>query len=298
MIYDILSDDQRKTCEEFLELDFSLALGDYGRFRVNVFKQNRGDSAAFRPIPNRIPNFEELRLPKVLMNVARLEKGLVLVTGPTGSGKSTTLAAMIDLINTEMKGHIITIEDPIEFVYKSNSCLVNQRELGPHTKSFANALRSALREDPDVILVGEMRDLETISLALTAAETGHLVFATLHTSGAPKTIDRVIDVFPAAQQNQVRAMLSESVQAIVTQALFKRRDNQGRVAAFEIMLATPAIRNLIRENKIAQMPSIMQTSKALGMTTMEAAVKDLLARNLVAMEEVSFYLPSPAVAGR
>ena len=295
MIYDILSDEQRKMFEEFLELDFSLALGDYGRFRVNVFKQNRGDAAAFRPIPNKVPTFEELGLPRVLANTARLEKGLVLVTGPTGSGKSTTLAAIIELINSEMKGHIITVEDPIEFVYRSNSCLVNQRELGPHTKSFANALRAALREDPDVILVGEMRDLETISLALTAAETGHLVFATLHTSGAPKTIDRVIDVFPAAQQNQVRAMLAESVQAIVTQALFKRRDNKGRVAAFEIMLATPAIRNLIRENKVAQMPSIMQTSKALGMMTMEAAVKELLARNLVSAEEVSFYLPTAAV---
>jgi twitching motility protein PilT len=298
MIYDILNDEQRKVFEEFLELDFSLALGDYGRFRVNVFKQNRGDAAAFRPIPNKIPGFDELGLPKVLMNVARLEKGLVLVTGPTGSGKSTTLAAIIDLINSEMKGHILTIEDPIEFVYRSNSCLVNQRELGPHTKSFANALRAALREDPDVILVGEMRDLETISLALTAAETGHLVFATLHTSGAPKTVDRVIDVFPAGQQNQVRAMLSESIQAIITQALFKRRDNKGRVAAFEIMLATPAIRNLIRENKIAQMPSIMQTSKAMGMITMEAAVKELVARNLVSTEEVAFYLPTTAAAGR
>jgi len=298
MIYDILSDEQRKIFEEFLELDFSLGLGDYGRFRVNVFKQNRGDAAAFRPIPNKIPGFDELGLPKVLMNVARLEKGLVLVTGPTGSGKSTTLAAMVDLINAEMKGHIITIEDPIEFVYRSNSCLVNQRELGPHTKSFSNALRAALREDPDVILVGEMRDLETISLALTAAETGHLVFATLHTSGAPKTVDRVIDVFPAGQQNQVRAMLSESIAAIATQALFKRRDNRGRVAAFEIMLATPAIRNLIRENKVAQMPSIMQTSKALGMMTMEAAVKELVARNLVTTEEVAFYLPNQGAAGR
>ncbi|MGD0237750.1 MAG: type IV pilus twitching motility protein PilT [Syntrophorhabdales bacterium] len=297
MIYDILNDEQRKMFEEFLELDFSLALGDYGRFRVNVFKQNRGDAAAFRPIPNKVPSFEELGLPRVLATTARLEKGLVLVTGPTGSGKSTTLAAIIELINSELKGHIITVEDPIEFVYRSNSCLVNQRELGPHTKSFANALRAALREDPDVILVGEMRDLETISLALTAAETGHLVFATLHTSGAPKTIDRVVDVFPAAQQNQVRAMLAESVQAIVTQALFKRRDNKGRVAAFEIMLATPAIRNLIRENKVAQMPSIMQTSKALGMITMEAAVKELLARNLVSAEEVAFYLPT-AAAGR
>jgi twitching motility protein PilT len=205
---------------------------------------------------------------------------------------------MINLVNSEMKGHIITVEDPIEFVYRSNSCLVNQRELGPHTKSFANALRAALREDPDVILVGEMRDLETISLALTAAETGHLVFATLHTSGAPKTIDRVIDVFPAGQQNQVRAMLSESIAGIVTQALFKRRDNRGRVAAFEIMLATPAIRNLIRENKVAQMPSIMQTSKALGMMTMEAAVKELVARNLVTTEEVAFYLPGPGSLGR
>ena len=298
MIYDILSDEQRKIFEEFLELDFSLGLGDYGRFRVNVFKQNRGDAAAFRPIPNKIPTFEELGLPKVLANIARLEKGLVLVTGPTGSGKSTTLAAMVDLINSEMKGHIITIEDPIEFVYRSNSCLVNQRELGPHTKSFSNALRAALREDPDVILVGEMRDLETISLALTAAETGHLVFATLHTSGAPKTVDRVIDVFPAGQQNQVRAMLSESIQAIITQALFKRRDNRGRVAAFEIMLATPAIRNLIRENKIAQMPSIMQTSKAMGMMTMEAAVKELVARNLVTTEEVAFYLPNQGASGR
>jgi twitching motility protein PilT len=298
MIYDILSDDQRKIFEEFLELDFSLGLGDYGRFRVNVFKQNRGDAAAFRPIPNKIPGFEELGLPKVLASLSRLEKGLVLVTGPTGSGKTTTLAAMINLVNSEMKGHIITVEDPIEFVYRSNSCLVNQRELGPHTKSFANALRAALREDPDVILVGEMRDLETISLALTAAETGHLVFATLHTSGAPKTIDRVIDVFPAGQQNQVRAMLSESIAGIVTQALFKRRDNRGRVAAFEIMLATPAIRNLIRENKVAQMPSIMQTSKALGMMTMEAAVKELVARNLVTTEEVAFYLPGPGSLGR
>jgi twitching motility protein PilT len=299
MIYDILNDEQRKAFEEHLELDFSLALGNYGRFRVNVFKQNRGDAAAFRPIPNRIPGFEELGLPKILMSLARLEKGLVLVTGPTGSGKSTTLAAMVDLINNEMKGHIVTVEDPIEFVYNSNLCLVNQRELGPHTKSFANALRAALREDPDVVLVGEMRDLDTISLALTAAETGHLVFATLHTSGAPKTIDRVIDVFPAAQQNQVRAMLSESLQAVVTQALFKRRDGRGRVAAFEIMIATPAIRNLIRENKVAQMPSIMQTSKALGMMTMEAAVKELVARNLVSTEEVAFYLPSsPPAAGR
>jgi len=290
MIYDILSDQQRKTYEEHFEIDFSFSLGEYGRFRVNVFKQNRGDAAVFRTIPNAIPSFESLGLPKVLIDLCRLEKGLVLVTGPTGSGKSTTLAAMIDLINGELKGHIVTIEDPIEFVHSSRSCLVNQRELGPHTHNFANALRSALREDPDIMLIGEMRDLETISLALTAAETGHLVFGTLHTSGAPKTIDRIVDVFPGAQQNQVRSMLSESIQAIITQALFKHKDGKGRVAAFEIMTASPAVRNLIRENKIAQIPSTMQTSRQLGMQTMEASVKELLARNLVTQEEVAFYM--------
>jgi twitching motility protein PilT len=290
MIYDILSDQQRKTYEEMFEIDFSFALGEYGRFRVNVFKQNRGDAAVFRTIPNKIPTFDELGLPKILQDLTRLEKGLILVTGPTGSGKSTTLAAMIDLINTELKGHIISVEDPIEFVHSSKACLVNQRELGSNTHSFANALRSALREDPDVILIGEMRDLDTISLALTAAETGHLVFGTLHTSGAPKTIDRVVDVFPAGQQNQVRSMLSESLQAVVTQALFKRRDGKGRVAAFEIMTGTPAVRNLIRENKIAQIPSILQTSRSVGMQTMESSVRDLMARNLVTQEEVAFYL--------
>jgi twitching motility protein PilT len=291
MIYDILNDQQRKVFEENLELDFSFALGDIARFRVNVFKQQRGDAAVFRTIPTKIPTFEELNLPKVFMDIARMEKGLCLVTGPTGSGKSTTQAAMIDLINSEEKGHILTIEDPIEFVHPSKNCLVNQRELGPHTKSFANALRSALREDPDVILVGEMRDLETISLALTAAETGHLVFGTLHTSGAPKTVDRVIDVFPAAQQAQVRAMFAESIQAVITQALFRRRDGKGRIASFEIMIGTPAIRNLIREGKIAQIPSIMQTSKGIGMQTMEASVQELLMKNLVTREEVAFYLP-------
>jgi len=290
MIYDILSDQQRKIYEEQLEIDFSFSLGEYGRFRVNVFKQNRGDAAVFRTIPGTIPTFESLGLPKVLIDLCRLEKGLVLVTGPTGSGKSTTLAAMVDLINTGLKGHIITIEDPIEFVHSSKSCLINQRELGPHTHTFANALRSALREDPDVMLIGEMRDLETISLALTAAETGHLVLGTLHTSGAPKTIDRIVDVFPGAQQNQVRSMLSESIQAIITQALFTHRDGKGRVAAFEIMTASPAVRNLIRENKIAQIPSAMQTSRQLGMQTMEASVKELLARNLVTQEEVAFYM--------
>ncbi|MCX5803134.1 MAG: type IV pilus twitching motility protein PilT [Proteobacteria bacterium] len=291
MIYEILNDNQRKSYEEHLELDFSFSLGDYGRFRVNVFKQARGDAAVFRTIPTKIPTFEELNLPKVFMDLARLEKGLVLVTGPTGSGKSTTLAAMVDLVNKEEKGHIITIEDPIEFLHPSKSCLVNQRELGPHTHSFANALRSALREDPDVILVGELRDLDTIALTMTAAETGHLVFGTLHTSSAPDTVDRVIDVFPAAQQNQVRSMFAESIQAIITQALFRRKDGKGRVAGFEILIANNAIRNLIRESKIAQIPSIMQTSKALGMQTMEAAVTELLNKNLVTRDEVSFYLP-------
>jgi twitching motility protein PilT len=291
MIYEILNDNQRKAYEEHLELDFSFSLGDYGRFRVNVFKQARGDAAVFRTIPTKIPTFEELNLPKVFMDLSRLEKGLVLVTGPTGSGKSTTLAAMVDLVNKEEKGHIITIEDPIEFLHPSKSCLVNQRELGPHTHSFANALRSALREDPDVILVGELRDLDTIALTMTAAETGHLVFGTLHTSSAPDTVDRVIDVFPAAQQNQVRSMFAESIQAIITQALFRRKDGKGRVAGFEILIANNAIRNLIRESKIAQIPSIMQTSKGLGMQTMEAAVTELLNKNLVTRDEVSFYLP-------
>lgn len=294
MIYDVLNDQQRKVFEENLELDFSFALGDIARFRVNVFKQQRGDSAVFRTIPTKIPTFEELNLPKVFRDVAQLEKGLVLVTGPTGSGKSTTLAAIIDLINTEEKGHILTVEDPIEFVHSSKNCLINQRELGPHTKSFSNALRSALREDPDVILVGEMRDLETISLALTAAETGHLVFGTLHTSGAPKTVDRIIDVFPAAQQAQVRAMFSESIQAVITQNLFKRKDGKGRVAAFEIMIGTPAVRNLIREAKISQIPSIMQTSRAVGMQTMEFSVTELLTKNIVTRDEVAFYLPQSA----
>jgi len=291
MIYEILNDNQRKSYEEHLELDFSFSLGDYGRFRVNVFKQARGDAAVFRTIPTKIPTFEELNLPKVFMDLSRLEKGLVLVTGPTGSGKSTTLAAMVDLVNKEEKGHIITIEDPIEFLHPSKSCLVNQRELGPHTHSFANALRSALREDPDVILVGELRDLDTIALTMTAAETGHLVFGTLHTSSAPDTVDRVIDVFPAAQQNQVRSMFAESIQAIITQALFRRKDGKGRVAGFEILIANNAVRNLIRESKIAQIPSIMQTSKGLGMQTMEAAVTELLNKNLVTRDEVSFYLP-------
>ena len=295
LLYDILNDQQRKIFEENHEIDFSIAFKDIARFRVNAFVQSRGESAVFRTIPTKILTFQELGLPKTLEDISRNEKGLVLVTGPTGSGKSTTLAAMIDLINNELKGHIITIEDPIEFVHHSKQCLISQRELGPHTHSFANALRAALREDPDIILVGEMRDLETIQLALTAAETGHLVFATLHTSSAPKTVDRVIDVFPPEQQEQVRAMFSESIQAVVTQTLLKRRDGKGRVAALEIMIGTPAVRNLIREAKISQIPSIIQTSQKFGMQTMDQSIKELVQKNIVAKTEVMQLVSSPSV---
>ncbi len=285
MIYDILNDQQRKIFEETRELDFSIALGEYGRFRVNVFSQNRGEAAVLRTIPNKVKSFEELVLPRICRSVAKAEKGLVLVTGPTGSGKSTTLATMVDSINASYNKHIITIEDPIEFIHESKKCLVNQREVGEHTHSFANALRSALREDPDVILVGEMRDLETISLALTAAETGHLVFATLHTSSAPKTIDRIVDVFPAGQQAQIRTMLSETLYAVISQILLKRADGTGRIPALEVMICTSAIKNLIRESKTAQILSTLQTSQKFGMQTMEMAVKSLLERKLISPEE-------------
>jgi len=292
LIYDMLSDHQKQVFEDKMELDFSFMYGDIARFRVNVFNQQRGLSAVLRHIPDKIPSFEQLRCPPVFQDIALTEKGLVLVTGPTGSGKSTTLAAMIDYINVRKKRHIITIEDPVEFVHTSKRCLIHQREVGAHTKSFAAALRSALREDPDVILVGETRDLETISLALTAAETGHLVFASLHTNSAPDTIDRIIDVFPSDRQNQVRSMLSSSLHAVISQHLFKTKDGRGRLAAFETMLVTPAIRNLIRENKIEQILSIMQTSKGLGMQTMEAACQHLLANKLVTKDEVLFFLSS------
>jgi len=276
MVYDIMNDTQRKTFEEHLELDFSFSLGDIARFRVNAFWQNRGMSAAFRVIPTEVFTLDQLKCPEVFSSIAMEARGLCLVTGPTGSGKSTTLAAMMDYRNQAERGHILTIEDPIEFVHKSKSCLVSQRELGPHTHSFANALRSALREDPDIILVGELRDLETIRLALTAAETGHMVFGTLHTSSAPKTIDRVIDVFPAAEKDMVRSMLSESLRAIISQALIKTSDGNGRVAAHEIMLGTPAIRNLIRENKVPQMVSVIQTSSRAGMQTLDADLQQLV----------------------
>lgn len=283
MVYDIMSDSQRKRFEEHSELDFAMQLGEIARFRVNVFRQQRGLGAVFRRIPTEILTLEQLGMPAILGDLTRKERGLILVTGPTGSGKSTTLAAMLNLVNEEEEGHIITIEDPIEFVHRSKKCLINQREVGPHTQSFSNALRAALREDPDCVLVGELRDLETISLALTAAETGHLVFATLHTSSAPKTVDRVIDVFPPEQQEQVRAMFAESIQAIVTQTLC-RKIGGGRVAALEILLGTTAVRNLIREGKIHQIPSMMQTSQGLGMQTLEMNLMSLVDQGLITKE--------------
>ncbi len=292
ILYDVLSDKQRKTFEENQELDFAISFGDTSRYRVNAFVQNRGEGIVFRQIPFDIPSIEQLGLPTILGELAMKKKGLVLVTGPTGSGKSTTLAAMIEFVNQCEKIHILTVEDPIEFTYKPKKALINQRELGAHTKSFANALRSALREDPDVILVGEMRDLETIQLAITAAETGHLVFGTLHTSSAPKTIDRIIDVFPSGQQAQIRTMFSESILAVVAQNLIKRKD-KGRVAALEIMVATPAIRNLIREGKVPQINSAIQTGKLHGMITMDNALVDLYEKDLVELDEIKGLLTNP-----
>ncbi len=285
MVYDIMSDAQRKVYEEFLEVDFSFELRDVARFRVNAFNQERGAGAVFRTIPSVVLTLEELEAPKIFKEISENPRGLVIVTGPTGSGKSTTLAAMVDYVNENQFSHILTIEDPIEFVHKSKKCLINQREVGPHTHGFAQALRSALREDPDVILVGEMRDLETIRLALTAAETGHLVFGTLHTSSAAKTIDRVVDVFPAAEKEMVRSMLSESIRAVISQTLLKRKDGSGRVAVHEIMIGTPAIRNLIRENKIAQMYSSIQTGQNMGMQTLDQGLTELVRRNVIAPQE-------------
>ncbi|MCL6556700.1 MAG: type IV pilus twitching motility protein PilT [Burkholderiales bacterium] len=287
MIYDIMNDAQRKFYEENLEVDFSFEVPNLARFRVNAYVQQRGAAAAFRTIPSKVLTLEQLNAPAIFKDLCHHPNGLVLVTGPTGSGKSTTLAAMINEINETEYGHILTIEDPIEFVHESKKCLINQREVGPHTLSFNNALRSALREDPDVILVGELRDLETIRLALTAAETGHLVFGTLHTSSAPKTIDRIIDVFPAAEKEMVRAMLSESLRAVIAQTLLKTKDGSGRVAAHEIMIGTPAIRNLIRENKVAQMYSTIQTGQNVGMQTMEQCLADLVRRNIISEAEAA-----------
>jgi len=280
-----MNDGQRKFYEENLECDFSFEIPNLARFRVNAFNQNRGAGGVFRTIPSKILSLEDLKAPKVFGEIANQPRGVVLVTGPTGSGKSTTLAAMVNHINENEYGHILTVEDPIEFVHESKKCLINQREVGPHTLSFANALRSALREDPDIILVGELRDLETIRLAMTAAETGHLVFGTLHTSSAAKTIDRIIDVFPAEEKEMMRAMLSESLRAVISQTLLKTKDGSGRVAAHEIMVGTPAIRNLIRENKVAQMYSAIQTGAQLGMQTLDQNLTDLVRRNVIAKEE-------------
>lgn len=285
MVYDIMNDSQRKQYEDELECDFSFEIPNLARFRVNAFNQNRGASAVFRTIPSKVLTLEELNAPKIFREISDQPRGIVLVTGPTGSGKSTTLAAMVDYVNENQYSHILTIEDPIEFVHTSKRSLINQREVHRDTLGFSNALRSALREDPDVILVGEMRDLETIRLALTGAETGHLVFGTLHTSSAAKTIDRIIDVFPAEEKDMVRAMLSESLRAVIAQTLLKTKDGTGRVAAHEIMLGTPAIRNLIRENKIAQMYSSIQTGQQLGMQTLDQCLQDLVRRNIVSLSE-------------
>ncbi|MBA4288727.1 MAG: twitching motility protein PilT [Pseudomonas sp.] len=283
LIYDIMNDKQRKDFEEFLETDFSFEVPGVARFRVNAFNQNRGSGAVFRTIPSKVLSMEDLGMGEIFRKISDVPRGLVLVTGPTGSGKSTTLAAMLDYINSNKYHHILTVEDPIEFVHESKKCLVNQREVHRDTLGFSEALRSALREDPDIILVGEMRDLETIRLALTAAETGHLVFGTLHTTSAAKTIDRVVDVFPAEEKSMVRSMLSESLQSVISQTLLKKIGG-GRVAAHEIMIGTPAIRNLIREDKVAQMYSAIQTGGSLGMQTLDSCLKNLVAKGIVSRD--------------
>ncbi len=292
LVYDIMNDFQRKEFEENLECDFSFDVPNLARFRVNVFNQDRGMAVVFRTIPSKVLTLQDLDCPPIFQQIASYPRGLVLVTGPTGSGKSTTLAAMIDYVNDSQHSHILTIEDPIEFVHQNKNCLINQREVHRDTLSFNNALRSALREDPDIILVGELRDLETIRLALTAAETGHLVFGTLHTNSAAKTIDRIIDVFPGAEKGMVRSMLSESLRAVISQTLLKRIGG-GRVAAHEIMIGTPAIRNLIREDKIAQMYSMLQTGANVGMKTLDSDLKSLVQRGIVSLEEAKSKAKDP-----
>ncbi|HGG9711601.1 TPA: type IV pilus twitching motility protein PilT [Neisseria meningitidis] len=284
MVTSVMNDHQRKIYQQNLEVDFSFELPNVARFRVNAFNIGRGPAAVFRTIPSTVLSLEELKAPSIFQKIAESPRGMVLVTGPTGSGKSTTLAAMINYINETQPAHILTIEDPIEFVHQSKKSLINQRELHQHTLSFANALRSALREDPDVILVGEMRDPETIGLALTAAETGHLVFGTLHTTGAAKTVDRIVDVFPAGEKEMVRSMLSESLTAVISQNLLKTHNGNGRVASHEILIANPAVRNLIRENKITQINSVLQTGQASGMQTMDQSLQSLVRQGLIAPE--------------
>lgn len=284
MVTSVMNDHQRKIYQQNLEVDFSFELPNVARFRVNAFNIGRGPAAVFRTIPSTVLSLEELKAPSIFQKIAESPRGMVLVTGPTGSGKSTTLAAMINYINETQPAHILTIEDPIEFVHQSKKSLINQRELHQHTLSFANALRSALREDPDVILVGEMRDPETIGLALTAAETGHLVFGTLHTTGAAKTVDRIVDVFPAGEKEMVCSMLSESLTAVISQNLLKTRDGNGRVASHEILISNPAVRNLIRENKITQINSVLQTGQASGMQTMDQSLQSLVRQGLIAPE--------------
>lgn len=290
MLYSIMTDEQRSEYEKNLELDFAISFGEKARFRVNAFTNRQGSAAVFRTIPSVVPTMEDLDLPPVIRRFSELEKGIVLVTGPTGSGKSTTLASMINHINETQPKHILTVEDPVEFFHTSKKSLVNHRELGNDTHSFAKALKSALREDPDVILVGEMRDHETISLALTAAETGHLVFGTLHSSSAAKTVDRIIDVFPTGDKEMIRAMLASSLQGVVAQTLLKKAGGKGRVAAFEILVGTNAVRNLIRENQIPQMYSMIQTGSRYGMITMEDSVHNLLEQGVIDEEEARIVL--------
>lgn len=290
LLFEILSEKQKKKFVENWELDFAYSIENVGRFRGNIFMQRKGLAAVFRQIPEKIKTVEELGLPKSMLDLINVDRGLVLVTGPTGSGKSTTLAALIHHINTTQDSHIITIEDPIEFVHKNQRSVINQREVGTHTKNFSNALSSALREDPDVILVGELRDLETISLALTAAETGHIVFATLHTNSASKTVDRIIDVFPSTQQQQIRVMLAESLRGVIAQTLFKRADGQGRVAAYEVLRNTKAIANLIRDNKTHQIPSSIQTGGKYGMILFEKYIEELLKKGLINRSDANSFL--------
>src|ERR687896_328015 len=286
MLYEIAPEDKIKVFEETGDVDFAYEIPGLARYRANFFRQLNGIGAVFRFVPSNIMTAEQLGLPPVITQLAMLHKGLVLVTGPTGSGKSTTLAAIVDYANKYRKDHIITVEDPVEFVHRSHGCIVNHREVGRHTRSFATALRAALREDPDIILVGEMRDLETIQLAIEAAATGHLVFGTLHTQSASKTVDRIIDVFPANQQEQIRASLSDTLKAVVAQALFKRIDVKGRCAALEILICTPACANLIRENKTFQIPSLIQTGRKYGMQSLDNAIEDLLKKGWIGAEEV------------